>query len=51
MCICILCVGWCQLQADEIAVIARQFGHEQQLEPHLVQTLIDFLQHERTKRL
>ena len=39
------------LQKDDIDVIAKQFGDEQQLEPHLVEALVRFLQQERTKRL
>lgn len=41
----------CTLQTDDVSAIAGQFGHEQQLEAHLVHALADFLQRERTKRL
>jgi len=41
----------CVWQNDDVAIIARQFGRDRQLEPHLVKTLTDFLQREYTKRL
>lgn len=45
-------VHWLKVhKTDDIAAIARLFGHQRHLEPHLVQAMIDFLQQERTKRL